>query len=418
MIIQIALFALTLMTTGCLHFFGSNLSADEISEDLRTNGEIKATYIERTNLFFEKFYLPAFKGNVLEKATETKLTFADQTVNLGAFIGWQGLALYSEDKNQTVGRALAAVKHIVDDLVVLTTLPDGTTSKGYFIRDNVDFSSIEIDGKSYKVKSDALNGRDNEMSQDQLIHVLFGYFLVIRALEDTGFRSDEADQLKQMITSHADAIGKRLKAYGYQIYNPNGELVKRGHDARAFAWPIAKTISAITGHSLANYLNGLDLEGRVNVSTTELRELYQATIDALLTGACNIKVGEKDKEICHRFTLHLINILYVTSEFYDQRPLYIVRMDDDGDYLTGSLARLFGNKDRLPEVYYEALEKAVGIDFSTLTGPALWCYTSRWIYMPSQCPKDTDEAKFHNALDFLRFYLVLKNAQTLLNSAQ
>lgn len=310
-----------------------------------------------------------------------------------------------------------ALNFMLSTLVIPSQLPGTTTNNtGYFTRDHVTFTQIEEHGVTYQVKSDSQNGTDNEMSQDQLIHILHGYYLAHKGFDEAAKNSADAQAADQRLVAQVHDIGLRLKAYNYIVTTPAGTATKRGSDARMFAWPLAQTIALITGNSIDTYLTGIDIplkDGRsLHFSPSDMKGLFQATLDAITTGLCNIKIGDDKHELCNRFTLSLINNLYVTSEYAEKDAVYIARMDRDGDYLSGGLAKLQRGKTRLPDTYLSALQSAQGTELATNTGPALWCYMSRWIFLPTTCPQNSS-VWYNNGLDFLEFYEFLSLAPQL-----
>jgi hypothetical protein len=393
------------LSTACTHLEPLSEARSALEDDAALGQLYQSTRARYQSQFAD----PQFRANIPAFRQTGLIKFSDNTVYMGDFLAWQAY-LTMADGPSTLPAIEATLDHLLDNLVVPTTLP-GTTieNTGYFVRDDVTQSTMTIAGTAYAVASDAQNGSDADMSQDQLIHVLFGYAALADAL--TGRPEPEAAQVLTRIKAHADDIALRLNAYGYMIVTPSGAPAKRGNDARAFAWPLATTVSRLTGAPLSRYLTGLTLgkdEGGkdIVVSANDLRDLFYAALDGLTAGVCDIQVGKEKQYLCNRFTLALVNSLYVSSGTYAVKPAYVERMDQDGDYLRGLIVRkALGAK--VQKAYVEALQSAEAGAFTDATSASLWCSQSRWIFMPSSCPEDgADPAnpQQFEGLDFLSLY--------------
>jgi hypothetical protein len=128
---------------------------------------------------------------------------------------------------------------------------------GFFVRDDIDKNfRTEFPGTDV-VLSDYLLGEsfgvgnakyqaDNEMSQDQAIHALFGLTLI------THYVDDEAETKGIKLQAYARETALRIIRYIAQknwiIYNPvTGKKVYRGPDARLFSYGFRKTAKKING---------------------------------------------------------------------------------------------------------------------------------------------------------------------------
>lgn len=396
--------------SGCAHLFEKSASPSYFSAATDTDPALRAFYARRVTLLEQRFMAPVFHGNVVTWFSPDKAKFADNTVYLGNVIAWRALTTSGPAPAAEFAAIAKTIRHITKDLSPLTTLPDGTSNRGYFVRDDVTETTVSLDGKTYRVASDA-QGDGNEMSQDQLVHLLFGYALAMNAtkLHPT---LPEASDVRQLIVEHAHQLGLRLKAYNYMVVNPAGKAVRRGADARGFAWPIARAISLLTGRDLGTYLVKVKAPGPtrdpVVIDASGLRETFYTALDGLSTGVCDLKVGTDQRNICSRFTLRMINALYFASRTFQTKPLYVQRMDADGDLLGATSARL-GRGEKVPERYFAELRSAAGTDLASSTAPALWCRESRWIFMPTVCPEAGDGTVYsYNGIDFLTFFAALR----------
>ena len=257
-------------------------------------------------------------------------------------------------------------------------------------------------------------------AQDQLVHILKGLYFAKIYLEIESDDSD-AEALLERVTNMAHSIGVRLKANHYIIHTPEGEIVARGPDARAFAWAIAQTIGFITDEDIEdNYLNGLasgDIENptaKPPVPNSELKKAFHGALSRIDRGECNQTKEDSDEPLCNRFVLALVNTLYVTSHSWEDYPAYIWRMDEDRTYLQSMLARMQLGSGRIAKIMYDELISGIGTEFSPASGPELWCRTDRWVHLPESCPVAGEElSTLHNGLDFLQFDAALKAGAVL-----
>ncbi len=406
----LSLLLFTAMTSsGCVTMFEHTADPSFFS-DATNDASLRAFYDERAALIDQKFMAPVFHGNIATWFSPTKAKFADNTVYLGNVVAWRALMTGGPLAANTFSQIAEISRHISQDLSPSTTLPDGTINRGFFFRDDVHETSDIVDGVEYTVASDA-QGDGNEMSQDQIVHLLYGYSVAMSAarLHST---IPEAVQVQKAISQHAHEIGLRLKAYNYIVTNPNGKPVKRGSDARGFAWPIAHAISSLTGKDLDTYLEQLTVNApggkTATLDASGSRELFYTALDGLSAGICDLTVGTDHRDLCSRFTLRMINAIYFASGTFDVKPLYIKRMDADGDYL-GAISSLLARGDKVPARYLSELKSALGTRIASTTAPALWCRENRWIFMPTVCPEaPSDTVYSYNGVDFLSFYAALR----------
>ncbi len=122
---------------------------------------------------------------------------------------------------------------------------------GFFVRDDIDKNFRNEFPGTDVVLSDYLLGEsfgaghakyqaDNEMSQDQAIHALFGLTLITHYVDNEA----ETDGIK--LKAYARETGIRIISYiaekNWIIYNPvTGKKVHRGPDARLFSYGFRKT---------------------------------------------------------------------------------------------------------------------------------------------------------------------------------
>ncbi len=128
---------------------------------------------------------------------------------------------------------------------------------GFFVRDDIDKEFRKEFPGTDIVLSDFLLGEsfgighqkyqaDNEMSQDQAIHALFGLTLI------THYVDEEAEFAGIKLKEYARETGLRILGYiagdGWLIYNPvTGKKVYRGPDARLFSHGFRKTAKKMNG---------------------------------------------------------------------------------------------------------------------------------------------------------------------------
>ncbi|MCS6980459.1 MAG: hypothetical protein NZM15_10230 [Flavobacteriales bacterium] len=129
---------------------------------------------------------------------------------------------------------------------------------GFFIRDDVNEEIARQHGWKGRLLSDYELGcslhpgekglRDNEMSQDQAIHLLLGLRLVNHFVEDS--LQVQGRYLKEWARQMAVRIIRYIAENRWIIYNPvTGRKVYRGPDARLFSLGFAKTIRKLGGAS-------------------------------------------------------------------------------------------------------------------------------------------------------------------------
>lgn len=131
---------------------------------------------------------------------------------------------------------------------------------GFFVRDDVDTTLRHEFPGADLVFSDYLLGesfgaadpkyqRDNEMSQDQAIHLFFGLTLI------THYVDADAEFNGVKLQAYARETGMRIIRYiagnGWSILNPvTGQPVYRGSDARLFSYALRKTAKKMNGGRL------------------------------------------------------------------------------------------------------------------------------------------------------------------------
>jgi len=395
----------------------ATVPTSEVVDDLKANASLTQFYQQRSATTLSQYWSPSFLGNIAEyyRTTTPEIHFADQTVYLGFYTAWQSLAALNDPSAASLTNLNAAITHLLDHLVIVTQV-DGSPNTGYFMRDDMSSSQVNLDGVQYSVSSDDLSGTDDEQSQDQIIHILFGYRIAAQVLPRVP--GTAAAQLLAKIVAHAHDIGLRLKANNYMVLTPTGEPVARGNDARPLAWPIAAAISNITGKPLDTYLDGVDVplsskNKTLHFSNEDLHALYGTALKLITAGLCDLKYGDNHEDLCPRFTLALINSLYVSSGSYAENPAYIQRMDKDGDYIYAAAAHALRHDSRVPKAYYQQLTSALDAAFTNVTAPELWCQDNRWVRMPASCPSGTTLTTSYNALDFLSYYQVMLNLEQL-----
>lgn len=103
--------------------------------------------------------------------------------------------------------------------------------------------------------------RNNEMSQDQVYHLLIGLALTRRFLPDSMMTIELVDgradrsNLRQLAADIAFRIGTHLRDNGWVIRNPTGDKVKRGPDCRPYSYALAEALEYISGKEIHNGLS-------------------------------------------------------------------------------------------------------------------------------------------------------------------
>jgi hypothetical protein len=384
----------------------------ELVADLDTDQTLSSFYQQRGKTTVDTFKNAALLGNIAEWHSSDQIHVADQTVYLGFFVAWQSLAALDDPTDGALTQLGQALDHLSTKLVVPTQV-NGQANTGYFVRDDMSANPVTIDGTTYQASSDDLNGgTSDQQSQDQVIHLLFGYSLAARALPLS--KSPLAAPQLAKIVRHANDIGLRLKSMNYVIHDPQGQEVARGADARAMSWAIAQTIANITGQPITTYLDGVDVQLRTKNETlhftnADLQNLFVRTLQLIDLGVCDLQYGDEHEDVCNRFFVALVNAMFVGSRSYALVPTYFDRIDKDGDYIYGAAGRALRGDRRMPKAYLDAATSADGVAFDNATGPALWCKDNRWVRMPVACPDGTTPTYDYNALDFLSYYQVLKH---------
>jgi hypothetical protein len=127
---------------------------------------------------------------------------------------------------------------------------------GFFIRDDITKEIARKHGWQGGLLSDYELGcshhpgekglRDNEMSQDQAIHLLLGLRLVYHFLDDTTVFAGRL--IKEWARQIAVRIIRYIGSNDWRIHNPvTGRKVYRGPDARLFSLGFVKTIRQFQG---------------------------------------------------------------------------------------------------------------------------------------------------------------------------
>lgn len=127
---------------------------------------------------------------------------------------------------------------------------------GFFIRDDITEEIARHHGWKGRLLSDYELGcshhpgekglRDNEMSQDQAIHLLLGLRLVYHFMDDSTAYSGRI--FKEWSRQMAARIIRYIGNKDWIIYNPvTGRKVYRGSDARLFSLGLVKTIRQFQG---------------------------------------------------------------------------------------------------------------------------------------------------------------------------
>ena len=104
------------------------------------------------------------------------------------------------------------------------------------------------------------------MSQDQAVHLLMGFALIVRSIEDKEITISDLDGKKRNINFYTwaqkltDLIIEYIKKENWIIKDPNGDNVERGQNAVANSYGFAKAGKYITGKNYQNFVSYNPLE--------------------------------------------------------------------------------------------------------------------------------------------------------------
>ena len=396
--------------------------AEEAAKKVATEAEGDKTYAGLQKLATENttkydataatfrtdFWRSEFKYQVSDKRSSDTIYFADQTVYMGHTLEWFALVGLGD---LTATQPITDIKNLMDGM--LTHLDPNST--GYFVRDTLTETTLTVDGKSYTVKSDGNHETvtNKQQSLDQIVHMLSGYFLGSIYLDKQG--SDAAKTQLTRIKDHAHVIGTRLKANNYIVKDLQNANVVRGPDARVFAYPIAATISRITGKSIDTYLESVQtITGQAStaISRADLKGTFSGVLDAISTNVCEIKFGSENKQVCQRFVLSMVNYLYYTSGFYSDVPAYIVQMDIARAYYQALMARRLRGDSEVLAAYGELLKAGESESFTPAA--KTFCQDFYWVRLPdsNKCP-ESDSTKRYTGLDFMLLHQLAKSGDKI-----
>jgi len=214
----------------------------------------------------------AMAGRAYTADGRSMIYYGDNTTYHGWYLATLGTeyALLKRDRKPTAETA-AELYYAIKAIDRLDSLAEtlyydslgrrGTASiNGFFVRDDIDSSfllefpdddlifSDYMLGKSFP-KDDAKYERDNEMSQDQAIHLLFGLTLI------THYVDSAAEFQGVRLQAYARETGLRIIRYiardDWTILNPvTGEPVYRGPNAKVFSYGFVKTAKKLNGGKL------------------------------------------------------------------------------------------------------------------------------------------------------------------------
>ena len=272
----------------------------------------------------------------------------------GMYIGWYLGVLATEykllyDNNQST---LAVTQELYYALLALERLdlnaeliytddngnPGSPTLNGFFIRDDIPanflaindnlahfnqgltspLSIIDVDSD---YKSEIINGDGiAEMSQDQVAHIFNGLALVSVCV-DAGVVINNV-QLRLFAIDITNRIIAWVRTDGWRIKNPvTGNNVRRGHDARPWAFGIAAAATKITGTIQQNFQSiSLEALWQIQQHFPNPNRFNSHLIASFVSDSWRLKLGPI-KINSTRAGIRLVT--YVPSE-WDWRGFYLM----------------------------------------------------------------------------------------------
>lgn len=276
-------------------FLFSLLSASSQKTEALDNLSKYWNYKDRLHNYFVKVG-PGIGESVVahirnkNQQSEKGFEFSDQTIDLAWYIGI--LATEYSLLNNEGQDCSATLQELYYAMMALDRLDrcesgepwdlENDTLDGFFHRYDVVIEGnperFSIEGRNKNLSSsdtwgsrkpgmptyissyDNGNGKPNyysaAMSQDQLVHLLMSYTLVYKCLPESGLDFIDIDNHNTVFNFHQESIetvdrlvGYLLKDANWIIKDPEGNNVKRGHNALMFAYPLSIIGQRITGKS-------------------------------------------------------------------------------------------------------------------------------------------------------------------------
>lgn len=194
--------------------------------------------------FFDNFY---YEGHVAEFIEGDRIKFADQTIYMGQALIFLASEVYIKRKRgediapslQKMGEIFAAIEQLDRDAEPLLGHPSALD--GFVARDNITGpGDPRLHNRFAQVDSDWQKPEDAAPSGDQIFGLLFGFWAVVRLVEDAAVVA-KARELSDRIFLYA-------KENKFELTLPDGKPVARGADMRWLASLLHGLNKAITGN--------------------------------------------------------------------------------------------------------------------------------------------------------------------------
>ncbi|MFH2143518.1 MAG: hypothetical protein ABIJ97_13920, partial [Bacteroidota bacterium] len=264
-----------------------------VGQDLSTNNEKYWSYRNRLKKYFVKIGDNIGESNVASVRNFKELTLfhmGDQTVDLAWYLGvlateYELLRQNGQDVERTLVELYYAMKAFERLDYCETKGPwykSSAAVDGFFVRfdpelyynnslfdineRNPDLTANDLFGSKEPGIPTYINSSHVElpdeygiaMSQDQAIHLLMGFALIRKLLPPMALGFEDLDGNTIVFNFHSmskyyannivEYVQNRNEDYGpdkWKIYDPDGDIVTRGHNAIAFAHGIIKSAQSI-----------------------------------------------------------------------------------------------------------------------------------------------------------------------------
>lgn len=203
------------------------------------------------------------EGNGLVPGKKGLLDWSDGTVYMGhylAVLGTEYKRFAVQEKN--VGQTVKEISLVIEGLKRLdigaeVKYKKQGESNGFLLRDDVDLEAgLKIDPEFGCVKSGKVCrtgiADGNMMSQDQVIHLLFGSAFIIQLVPDTVMNIYSGKPVVTELKDHLDKIIRYFSKRAWIIKDPDGNNVPLGYSAVGYSFGLARAGKSLTGKSYGN----------------------------------------------------------------------------------------------------------------------------------------------------------------------
>lgn len=212
--------------------------------------KFSATYASLRKQFFDYFFHNGQVADSYTKITD-EIFFGDQAMNMGLTL----LMLVGEfeiwsklENNDEIETVLSVIEIILDAMDSKLEV----SGDGFIRRDSIaGVTDRTLNRRFSAVKSDFQNGRDNEASTDQYVHLMVGLLAVCHAMRNS---PNGNAVITKRASSFVERYFKYLAKHKFRVEFPDGTLVKRGDDARGFVTLLHGLYSKATGDDMFNSL--------------------------------------------------------------------------------------------------------------------------------------------------------------------